>query len=70
MKANLHPEMKDAKVTCVCGATFNTKSVKTELRIETCDKCHPYYTGAQGKAKRAGNIEKFNKKYNLEKEAA
>ena len=26
MKANIHPELKDAKVICACGATFNTKS--------------------------------------------
>ena len=70
MKANIHPEMKETKVTCACGATFKTKSIKEELNIEACDKCHPFYTGAQGKAKRAGNIEKFNKKYNLDKETA
>ena len=28
MKANIHPEVKDATVTCACGATFKTKSTK------------------------------------------
>ena len=70
MKANIHPEMKETTVICACGATFKTKSIKEELHIEACDQCHPFYTGAQGKAKRAGNIEKFNRKYNLDKETA
>ena len=70
MKKGIHPEMKEAKVICACGATFKTKSIKDELHVETCSECHPFYTGAQGKAKKAGNIEKFNKKYNIDKEAA
>ncbi len=63
MKANIHPEMKDATVKCACGASFKTKSVKEEIHVEVCSECHPFYTGAQGKAKKTGNIEKFNKKY-------
>jgi len=68
MKANIHPEMKDAVVKCACGATFTTKSVKNEINIEVCNECHPFYTGAQGKTKKTGNIEKFNKKYGFNKE--
>ena len=67
MKANLHPELKDTKVTCACGASFTTKSVKDEINVEVCSECHPFYTGAQGKVKKTGNIEKFNKKYGLNK---
>lgn len=69
MKAGIHPEFKGAKVTCACGASFNTKSIKEELNVETCNECHPFYTGAQGKVKKAGKIEKFNKKYSIDKEA-
>lgn len=68
MKKNIHPELKDTKVTCACGATFTTKSVKDSINVEVCSECHPFYTGAQGRAKRTGNIEKFNKKYGLNKE--
>ena len=28
MKANIHPDVKDCTVTCACGATFTTKSIK------------------------------------------
>ncbi len=68
MKKNIHPELKDTKVTCACGATFTTKSVKDSINVEVCSECHPFYTGAQGRAKKTGNIEKFNKKYGLNKE--
>ena len=68
MKKNIHPELKDTKVTWACWATFTTKSVKDSINVEVCSECHPFYTGAQGRAKKTGNIEKFNKKYGLNKE--
>ena len=57
----------DSVATCACGATFTTKSVKDSINVEVCSECHPFYTGAQGRAKKTGNIEKFNKKYGLNK---
>lgn len=68
MKANIHPEMKDCEVTCVCGAKFKTKSTKDEIHVEVCSECHPFYTRKQGNTKKTGNIEKFNKKYGISKE--
>lgn len=65
MKANIHPEMKDATIKCACGASFKTRSTKENIEVEICSKCHPFYTGKQGNAKRTGNIEKFNRKYGL-----
>ena len=67
MKKNIHPEVKDATVTCVCGASFKTKSIKENIQVEVCSECHPFYAGSQGKAKKTGNIEKFNKKYGFDK---
>ena len=55
-------------VTCACGATFQTKSTKEKIDVEICSECHPFYTGTQGKTKKTGNIEKFNKKFGLDKE--
>ena len=68
MKAGIHPEVKTAKAICACGVTFETKSVKEELHVEVCNECHPFYTGAQGKVKKTGNVEKFNRKYGLDNE--
>jgi len=66
MKKNLHPLIKDCTVKCDCGETFKTKSTKEEIHVESCYKCHPFYTGTQGKLRKQGNIAKFNKKYNFE----
>ncbi len=63
MKKNLHPTIKDCTVTCDCGATFKTKSTKEEIHVESCNNCHPFYTGAQGKFKKTGKVEKFYEKY-------
>lgn len=67
MKANIHPDVKESTVVCACGATFKTKSVKETINVEVCSECHPFYTGAQGRTKKTGNIEKFNRKYGLDK---
>ncbi len=63
MKKGIHPDYKESKVTCACGETFTTKSTKEEIVVEVCSKCHPFYTGKQGRASRAGRVDKFNKKY-------
>ncbi len=68
MKANIHPDVKDATVTCACGASFKTRSTKENIFVEVCSECHPFYTGSQARVKKTGNIEKFNRKYGLNKE--
>ncbi len=68
MKKGIHPEVKKATITCACGASFETLSIKDNIQVEVCSECHPFYTGAQGKVKKTGNIEKFNRKYGLTEE--
>ena len=68
MKKNIHPNYVEATVTCACGNTFKTKSTEENIQVEVCSKCHPFYTGAQGKIKKTGKIEKFNRKYGLNTE--
>ncbi|MBE6144654.1 MAG: 50S ribosomal protein L31 [Firmicutes bacterium] len=65
MKKGIHPNYVETKVTCACGNTFTVRSNKEQLHVEVCDKCHPFYTGTQGKATKAGRVEKFNRKYGL-----
>ena len=55
--------LKEAKVICGCGQTFMTGSVKPELRVDVCSKCHPFFTGQQRNITAGGRIEKFNKRY-------
>ena len=63
MKKEIHPEYVDCTVTCACGNTFKTKSNKSDIRIDICDKCHPFFTGSEKIVDSAGRVEKFKKKY-------
>ena len=63
MKEGIHPEYVLATVHCACGNTFQTRSTKSELHVEICSACHPFYTGKQKFVDTAGRIEKFNKKF-------
>jgi len=66
MKEKIHPKYGEATVVCACGNTFNTGSVKKELRVDVCSKCHPFFTGQQRNLGARGRIEKFNKRYGQE----
>lgn len=66
MKQGIHPNYVEATVTCACGNTFKTGSVKDELKVEICSECHPFFTGRQKFAERGGRVEKFKKKYNID----
>ena len=65
MKEGIHPNYKTCKVTCMCGNSFETKSIKDEIRVEVCSACHPFFTGTQKFVTRGGRIEKFKNKYNM-----
>ena len=67
MKKNIHPEYHTVTVTCTtCGNTFETGSTLKEIRVDTCSKCHPYFTGKQRFAQTEGRVGRFMKKYNME----
>lgn len=66
MKEGIHPGYKECTVTCACGNTFVTKSLKEELRLDVCSACHPFFTGQQKFINRGGRVEKFKKKFNIE----
>jgi large subunit ribosomal protein L31 len=63
MKEKIHPEYKDATVTCACGETFPTRSIKEKINVAICSKCHPFYTGKEKYVDTARRIEKFQKRY-------
>ncbi|MDQ4124181.1 MAG: 50S ribosomal protein L31 [Actinomycetota bacterium] len=63
MKQGIHPDYIETKVTCSCGNTFTTRSVKPELHVELCNQCHPFYTGKQKLVDTGGRVERFQKKY-------
>jgi large subunit ribosomal protein L31 len=66
MKADIHPDYADIKVTCSCGNEFTTRSTLGEdLSIEVCSSCHPFYTGKQKIVDSAGRVDKFRRKYGI-----
>lgn len=63
MKKDIHPKYySDCTVTCACGNTFVTGSTLPEIRVELCNKCHPFYTGKQKFVDTARRVEKFQEK--------
>ena len=67
MKEAIHPNYAQTTVTCACGNVIETGSTKSDIRVEICSKCHPFYTGQQKATQARGRIDKFNKKYGLNK---
>ena len=65
MKAGIHPEYKEATIKCGCGNVIKVGSTKSEMTVEVCSKCHPFYTGQQKASQARGRIEQFNKKYGV-----
>ena len=69
MKKDIHPEYKAAKLICVCGHVVETRTTVGDIKVELCSNCHPFYTGKEKIIDTAGRIDKFNKKYQIKKEA-
>lgn len=68
MKPEIHPQYDVVSVHCACGSTFQTRSTKkSELHVDICSACHPFYTGKQRLVDTAGRIDRFRKKFNLPK---
>ena len=68
MKANIHPKyFESAQVTCACGNKFSVGSTKEFIRVELCNKCHPFYTGEQRFVDSASRIQKFKTKQDVAK---
>lgn len=63
MKKGIHPTYKRCEVSCVCGNTFVTRSTVSQIKLEICNQCHPFFTGKQKILDTAGRVERFNKKY-------
>ena len=63
MKADIHPKYSNTTITCACGNVIELGSTKSDIRIEICSKCHPFFTGKQKLIDTAGRIERFRKKY-------
>ncbi len=65
MREGIHPRYEKAKVTCACGNTFETRSTVSEIRVDICSACHPFFTGKQKLMDTAGRVERFRRKYGI-----
>jgi large subunit ribosomal protein L31 len=63
MREAIHPDYTEAIVKCSCGNTFKTRSTKSELHVELCDLCHPFYTGQQKFVDTGGRVQRFADKF-------
>ena len=63
MQDGIHPVYQAVSVTCACGNKFETRSTKTELVVDVCAACHPFYTGKHRLMDTQGRVDRFRKKY-------
>lgn len=67
MNENIQPNYHDVTVECACGNKFVCGTTKPGdvIKVEVCNKCHPYYTGKQKLVDTGGRVDKFKKRYSL-----
>ena len=65
MKKDIHPEYVECTVSCACGNTFKSRSSKSEIKVDICSACHPFFTGSEKIVDSAGRVEKKKKKYGI-----
>jgi len=71
MKKKIHPQWyKKAKISCACGNTFEAGSVLSEVKVEICAACHPFFTGQMKFVDTKGTIERFKAKQEAAKDWA
>lgn len=65
MKEGIHPQYEKVTIKCACGAEFETRSTKKDIRLDICSKCHPFFTGKQKLVDTGGRVDRFNKRFNI-----
>jgi len=64
MKKGIHPEYyENAVITCACGNVIHTGSTVKEMHVNTCSRCHPFYTGQAKFIDTQGRVERFRRRY-------
>jgi large subunit ribosomal protein L31 len=68
MKKGIHPAYHEVTVTCACGNTFKTGSCANGdiIKIDICNKCHPFFTGMHKLVDTSGRVEKFQRRIKRE----
>ena len=69
MKPKIHPKYHNTTISCACGNVIETRSTIKDLKVEICSACHPFFTGKQKLVDTAGRVEKYLRKYKLNRPA-
>jgi len=62
MQKEIHPDYGVAEVRCSCGNEFKTRATQSEIHVEICAECHPFYTGKQKLIDTGGRVERFRRR--------
>ena len=63
MKEGIHPTYQPTDIICACGNVIKTRSTRSDIHVEICSSCHPFFTGTQKLIDTEGRVERFRKKY-------
>jgi large subunit ribosomal protein L31 len=69
VKPGIHPKYEEIDVRCACGNTFKTRSTKSDLHLDICNQCHPFFTGRQKLIDTEGRVERFTKRFGAQSAA-
>ncbi|AHF96778.1 MAG: 50S ribosomal protein L31 [Desulfurella sp.] len=63
MKKDIHPKYELTTIECACGNKVEVRSTIKNLKVQICNKCHPFFTGKEKIVDEGGRVDKFQKKY-------
>lgn len=64
MNLDIQPKYEEITVNCSCGNSFKVRSTRcSDLHVDVCDQCHPFYTGKQKIVDTAGRVDRFKKRF-------
>ena len=69
MQKNIHPEYMETEIRCACGNVLKTKSTRSQLTVDVCSKCHPFFTGQQRFVDSGGRVDRFEKRRRLSQQS-
>ena len=67
MRDGIHPKYQQTTIKCACGNVIETGTTKSDIRVEICSKCHPFFTGRQKLVDTGGRADRFNRRYGINK---
>ena len=64
VKPDIHPEYTKITARCSCGNVIETRStLGSDIHLEVCSACHPFYTGTQKIMDTGGRVERFRRRF-------